>query len=245
MTRDDSSISGDNCRLCRKSTILLRSHILPEFFYSSVYDNLHRTMLIASDEKERFIQKGIREKLLCQECETKFSRYEGYAVKIIQDIPNFEKDPAGTFVHRQGIDYKLFKLFQLSILWRSGVSKEKMFAGVNLVKHEEIVRLMLHNEDPGSTKDYGCLIIQIPESKKIHRIIMPPMRDRLFGHNGIQFMIGNLFWHFVTSSHAVPKDVEAMFLQETGILRIWTAPWSENQVYANIAKLFSTRRIKD
>lgn len=238
------STGGDKCRLCRKPATLLRSHILPEFFYSSIYDELHRTMLIASDEKEKFIQKGVRERLLCQECEVKFSRYEGYAVKVIQDVPNFVKDPSGRFVYRNDVDYKLFKLFQLSILWRGGVSKEKMFENVNLARHEEIVREMLHNEYPGKSSDYGCFILRVPNSEKIHRIIMPPMPEKLFGHNGIRFMIGNLFWYFITSSHSVQKDVALMFLQETNVLRIWTAPWSERQVCANITKLFRSRKVK-
>jgi hypothetical protein len=71
-------MSGDVCKLCKKSAKLSYSHILPEFFCSSVYDSLHRTMLVSSSEKEKLIQKGVREYLLRPECETKLSHYEGY-----------------------------------------------------------------------------------------------------------------------------------------------------------------------
>ena len=58
------------CRLCRRESNLRFSHILPEFFYLPMYDELHRTMSVSSDEKEKLVQKGFREYLLCQECET-------------------------------------------------------------------------------------------------------------------------------------------------------------------------------
>jgi len=73
---------GDICKLCKKEAELRYSHILPEFLYSGVYDELHRTLEITPDD-ERTIQKGIREYLLCQKCETKLSRYETYAAKLL------------------------------------------------------------------------------------------------------------------------------------------------------------------
>src|SRR5687767_8293608 len=130
-------MSGETCRLCGKLAKLSYSHILPEFLFSPVYDDLHRTILVSSSEKEKFIQKGIREYLLCQECELKLSRYEGYAINVIKNIPAFEEDLSGSFLFSNSVDYKLFKLFQLSILWRSSVSTNQMFANVNLGRHEE------------------------------------------------------------------------------------------------------------
>ncbi|MBC7876992.1 MAG: hypothetical protein H7Y59_07450 [Anaerolineales bacterium] len=237
-------MGGDLCRLCKREAELRYSHILPEFLYSPLYDELHRTMLVSSNQKEKFIQKGVREYLLCQECETKLSRYEGYAVKVIQNIPNFGEDSSGYFVFSDNIDYNLFKLFQLSILWRGSVSSNQMFANVNLGKHEEKIRVMLDQENPGKTSNYGCFMVRIPEPQKIHRIIMPPMPEKQFGHNGYRFMTGNLFWYFIVSSHTIQETVKPLLLQETGILRVWTAPWSEQEVYANIGKLFRSRKIK-
>jgi hypothetical protein len=50
---------------------LRKSHILPEFFYVETYDEKHRAIQVTSQpgEKEMFIQKGEREKLLCGDCE--------------------------------------------------------------------------------------------------------------------------------------------------------------------------------
>lgn len=56
---------------------LRKSHILPEFFYVETYDEKHRAIQVTSQpgEKEMFIQKGEREKLLCGDCELHIRLY--------------------------------------------------------------------------------------------------------------------------------------------------------------------------
>ena len=78
---------------------------------------------------------------------------------------------------------------------------------------------MLEQENPGSVTDYGCFMIEIPEPQKIHKIIMPPAPERLFGHNGYRFMTGNLFWYFIVTNRPVQDSVKSMFLQEDAELQ--------------------------
>ncbi len=60
------------------------SHIIPEFIYSPIYDDKHRMVLLETDERyASFQQKGIREHLLCQDCETKVSKWETYARGVL------------------------------------------------------------------------------------------------------------------------------------------------------------------
>ena len=236
-------MGGDICRLCLKESELRHSHILPEFFYSSLYDEKHRTMLVASDEKEKLIQKGTREYLLCQRCETKLSRYEGYAAKLIREIPSFSTDSSGLFLYSENIDYIQFKLFQLSIIWRAGISKDRMFESVKLGKHEEKIRKMIDEQKPGKHSEYGCLIIRVPNAKIINRIIWSPTREKLFGHNGYRFFTGDLFWYFFVTSHSPDKTSQEFFVKEDGLLRIWIAPWSEDEIINNIGEAFRSRKI--
>ncbi|MFZ5905658.1 MAG: hypothetical protein ACOYZ8_19155 [Chloroflexota bacterium] len=218
---------------------------MPEFFYLPMYDELHRAMSVPSDQKENYIQKGVREYLLCRACETRLSRYEGYAAKLIKEIPNFSKDEKGLFVYSDGVDYKQFKLFQLSVLWRASISQNRMFVNVNLGgKHEERIRNMLDKGTPGKSTDYGCIVLMIPDPKKIHRVIWSPTRGKILKHNGYRFMTGNLFWHFIASSHPIDKTLQPFFVQETGRFTIWISPWSEQDVYSRIAKAMQSRRIK-
>lgn len=74
------------CALCHEPGELRRSHIIPEFFYKPVYDETHRFLQSSTDPADRVLtrQKGLREYLLCQRCETKLSGWETYASKVIK-----------------------------------------------------------------------------------------------------------------------------------------------------------------
>ena len=77
----------ERCRLCLISDKLRNSHILPEFLYagSDVYDAQHRTVSIdpQPDQKDRVLQKGLRETLLCGTCEGRLANLERYAAEML------------------------------------------------------------------------------------------------------------------------------------------------------------------
>ena len=67
------------CALCKTPDSALQgSHIVPEFFYKRVYTKSHKFTAISlvQDERLTIEQKGYREDLLCQKCETKLSKWE-------------------------------------------------------------------------------------------------------------------------------------------------------------------------
>lgn len=234
-------MSSDICKLCKKESVLRHSHILPEFFYLNLYDEKHRAVQTGSNQDDKFVQKGIREYLLCQECETKLSKYEGYASKLIKNIPNFSRGTNDLFVFSEDVNYQQFKLFQLSILWRASVSKQTMFSNVNLRQEEEKIRLMLNDENPGKSSDYGCLMIRVPEPKTIDKILWSPIQEKVFGYKTYRFSISNLFWYFFITRGSV-RNAQAFFLQETGILRVWTSRWSETELVSNMTKALDSKR---
>ena len=75
----------DVCKLCGKWRELRRSHVLSDMAYADVIDPAsHPRMVVVRDvDKGRVSDKsqqtGFRERLLCEECERQFSRYETYA----------------------------------------------------------------------------------------------------------------------------------------------------------------------
>src|SRR5687767_3614741 len=105
------------CRLCREDRKVLRSHVIPEFFYTPLYDDrrrLHQRNRHSADV--RFSQKGHREPLLCEECETRFSRHEKYFKEAWYDHGILPSKPDTTIELLTGLDYAPFKLCLLSIL---------------------------------------------------------------------------------------------------------------------------------
>ena len=78
-----------------------------------------------TDEKLSYLQKGLRERLLCGGCEQYLNRNgEQYASKVLKKMDETEI-PAGersTLV--TGVEYRPFKLFLMMQLWRAGVASD-------------------------------------------------------------------------------------------------------------------------
>src|SRR5437868_2676993 len=116
------------CKLCGKSRDLCNSHVVPELCYLACYDSLHRSTKFQADPNtKRIIQKGLREYLLCQECETHLSGIENDFKTYWYDTPALPERIRTPVVKITGFDYRVFKLFHLSILWRASVATTKEF----------------------------------------------------------------------------------------------------------------------
>ena len=112
-----------SCRLCKNDEPLQNSHVIPEFLYRPSYDAKHRIGLVkAGLSKMQLRQKGIREPLLCRQCEQLLNdRYEQPMSKAWREFLPDEIDRDSHLI--DGIDYGTFKLFHLSVLWRASVAQ--------------------------------------------------------------------------------------------------------------------------
>ena len=215
------------CALCGNSAKLCRSHILPDLAYSSVLDyTKHPRMVVVRDVQSGRIsdtthQTGFWERLLCEKCEGRFSKYEQYAAENLLNVAL--PPPTGTgMVILQSLNYPLLKLFLLSLLWRVGVAKGQFFRCVNLGSHEERLRRMLDNEDPGEPDEYGCLITPFlaePEIDVSH-LLSQPFSTRTEGHNGVLLSFRGFAFNFFISRHALRPGVAGSFLNRNGELKM-------------------------
>ena len=192
------------CALCLRNGILRDSHIISEFLYSALYDDKHRFYVIEAGEKySEFEQKGLREPLLCADCETKLSVWEAYArdAFVGRHQFRFAMDADGvTWV--EGVNYEQLKLFQLSILWRAGVAKQDFFSKVQLGPHAETLRRMLLAGDPGEPWQYGCLVWAVHLAGEPASMIIQPTPFRLPDKAvGLRFSFGGLAWFYRIASH--------------------------------------------
>jgi hypothetical protein len=145
-----------NCKLCQEDTQLMHSHILPEFFYEPTYDEQHKFISISSHprQKTKPFQKGFREYLLYEKCEGQISSYETYAATVLRS-PSDNLDPNDRVVKIPNFDYRCFKLFGLSVIWRCHISGLHFFSAVKLGLHAEKIRKMLFVENPGKPSEYA------------------------------------------------------------------------------------------
>jgi len=231
------------CKLCLKEKELKDSHIISEFLYKPIYDDKHRMMFLdlskgINNKNKVILKKGVREKLLCGECEEKLSKWETYASKIIfHNVPKSPNDLNNIAVW-SGIDYKTFKLFQLSLLWRASISNLPEFKQVKLGPHEEKIRVMLHYENPGKAYEYGCAITRSKGLPEIFTelIMVPEMIRKIDGHRCVRFVINGMFWIYLISSHTKQFQLKEVFLSEDGDLKVF---WDYNMSF-NFFKRLAT-----
>jgi hypothetical protein len=154
------------CKLCGENSELQNSHIIPEFFYDLIYDeNPRRFRSVPADpsEKIKYEQQGICEHLFCKDCDNRrLGQWEDYVKRAFIDGKIVDgKRPQAVKMREcvvlQNLDYKKFKLFLLSLLWRMSIAKHDFFANVNLgQQHEGKIHKALLDEDPLRPEEYPC-----------------------------------------------------------------------------------------
>ncbi len=209
------------CRLCLQTFELCASHIIPEFLYKTLYSKeKHKFVQLSGPPKVRKWQKGFKEKLLCRNCEDKLNKWETYAAQVLVGGTEMGVEKRQETIMVYDVDYKKFKLFQLSLIWRAGVSGLQQFSNVNLGPHEEKLRCMIEQNNPGAPADYGCLIIFTPSYFDLtSQMMMLPQESKFDGHHCYIFIMAGMTWVFFVSSHLRQlQHTEKMFLGLDGVL---------------------------
>lgn len=141
------------CKFCGQEKELINSHIIPKCLCAINKNG----GFVSVNEKENQIdmdakhQNGIKEPLMCAECDTALGKYDGYANKILNHVvPKLEtqKYMNGPIVVRylksSDFDYEKFRKFIISLVWRAAISS----AGPNLGKYEDIALKILKGDIP-------------------------------------------------------------------------------------------------
>jgi len=229
------------CSLCLEYKSLCDSHILPEFLFRPAYDLSHTAVRFDIDKnKLGKTQKGFSEKLLCSKCEEKLNRWETYFSRIWfhKDHRLRPRKPEDNLIFIKGLDYKKFKLFHLSLIWRAGVSKRREFDAVRIGPHAEKIRIMLRDENPGEPEDYQftCLALRDPKTLGFYDSLLRAFEaSKLDGHRVYSAFFGGVMWAYWVSSHMFNRRVPPC-LQKDGTLTIAVKDWSKNMSIQDLAK---------
>lgn len=233
------------CALCLEEAELRNSHVIPEFMYTPLYNDKHQFHVLSSTESTRAqkLQRGLREKLLCDCCETKIGQYERYASHVFNGTVSVKSSRTGDLVHIAGLSYKEFKLFGLSIVWRASVSKLEFFRNVSLGPHEETIRLMLLTESPGRPESYGMFLAPIVAGDiDVKELIVQPTHARMDGHYCYRFVFGGLVWVFVISGHKVRGNLKQAFVNEVGEMLMLVSELKDVTFIVNSMKAIGSRK---
>jgi hypothetical protein len=176
-------------------------------------------------------QKGIREYLLCGDCELMLSKYEGYAADTI-----YNKNKNAKVILRQrsestdqqffeydytGLLYKEFKIFLMSIQWRIHVSSVFYSPAIDQNIIEQL-RTAIHQENPLNYHDFPCLLQIVFYKRNViaDKFILDPF---VTNHNGSQVMnvlIDGIMYGFYLSAKELPREVHESVLKVDGTMKI-------------------------
>jgi len=209
------------CKLCHKKKPIRKSHIIPEFFYRPGYDEKGRLFEVRYGVyKDKYIQKGIREQLMCLDCEQFLNNnYERYFHNFWYKKKNLPEESLDKIYIVRSLDYAKTKLFLLSILWRASVASGKDFTEVVLGPHENKIREMLLNKDPKDQFNYQIFatLLLVPGTNNIcGEFIMFPIVCRYDARRIYVFTFGGCIWNYVVSSHPIGYPVDVCSLSEKG-----------------------------
>lgn len=168
--------------------------------------------------------------LLCGDCEQRFGTLEDYAKRFFYGNSDpirlkLPLSPDPLFM----ADYAKLKLFQLSLLWRASEATGEYFSAVQLsVYHNERLRSMLYNEDPGKDYEYPCVLARLIPSPRVeaanraHGIAMEtgsfaPICHRFSTWDCYTFVMGAIIWTFsVIHEGGIPEVIRNAYLRENG-----------------------------
>ena len=227
------------CRLCLNVRRLCESHIIPEWVYRLLYDERGRCFQLSAESQPRasYRQKGIWEYLLCEECDNgRFGRYDGHAAELIA-TPGRLTLPLPGRLAENTTDYGLFKLFQMSVLWRAHIASHVMFRPVNLgEKHAERLRRMLLAGDPGPASDYPCVLHATYMNAAPAAVILSPLAYKHEGYHQYGFTFGGFHWLYVVASHDVGHPVLKLALQDDGRFLLTASDFTKTHLGGRVAQ---------
>jgi hypothetical protein len=213
------------CRLCLEERPLRRSHILPELLHRQISDEKFRAVEVSvSRGTTRIRQTSEWQHLLCGACEALLQEHETYFSRVWFEFPKLPERPPQS-VQVSGLDYRSFKLFHLSILWRAAVSERLAFEPVELGPHAEKLRKLLLSGDPGPAERYSLsgTILLDDDGAIHHKVLTPYFQSRVEGHHFYLGIYGGCEWTITVSSH-YHRDLAAAHLTTDGRLLLVSQP---------------------
>lgn len=224
------------CQLCKNDKILIRrSHIIPNFMYEGLFNEKHfiADFDLIGDRGTRFQPNGYYDSnLLCEECDNVLiGRLENYAKIILfggegkfSDYHRIEQEVdvlGNTILHIKNIDYQRFKLFLLSVLWRASLSKQKIFRHVNLGNHEEIIRKMIYDSNPGLESEYPIgILLFTPNDICPTKFIANPFPVENEGNLSYIFTINGMIINFKLSGNGELEIYDRLMIKSNNTMDI-------------------------
>ncbi|MFC6674081.1 hypothetical protein [Marinobacterium aestuariivivens] len=189
------------CKGCDRDIKLIKAHAIPEAFFVGLRNEQDPPRVI-TDTAGVFPKRapiGIYDNgILCRDCEDMFQKVDDYGQKLLlQDEENHVELKHNGRVDGykvEQVDYKLLKLFVLSVLWRASVSTQPFYAKVALGPYEEEIKKLIWSSDAGKNDQFSFVVSKF-RGAGVGRTILDPHRERWEGINYYRlYMYGYVFY---------------------------------------------------
>lgn len=231
------------CPLCKKEAVLKESHVIPKTFFRRLKKVKNQAIQTDLQYNTPFYktQDSWSEKLLCSDCEQKIGKYDAY-------IASFTYNPqrVGILVDKnnskfrvyQNIDYKKFRLFQLSLLYRAALSNHVAYQHIKLFpKDLEKIRKAIISEKPINNSKFGCIMILLwnyDKDEPFNHTIAVPKKSMLLKKEIIRFVFGGFAWEFHLPKLNGNFKIYKSFLKKAGTLKVLIIDFIQYPFYTAI-----------
>ncbi|ENK2110100.1 TPA: hypothetical protein ACPJ0R_003841 [Vibrio diabolicus] len=232
----------ETCKLCLKDRELRKSHIIPDAFFQYVKkEQVDGRHIVITRDANYWGQETYSEKMLCGECEQKFSvNFEKYAAELLLHNPKNVGVRVTQFsdhLELSGVNYEKLKLFQMSLLWRASVSKLDFYSGVSLhPQQEEKLRVSLLSLTAMRSNEYPCTFERVmsdamPDAKERQsrkRVIINPKTTASDICGYTTFVLGGFsIRSYLYSDIPLPQN---RLLCESGLLRSYEVKIKDHEI---------------
>lgn len=207
------------CKLCLKTKNLCReSHIIPKFLYKLLKGENNLLIFVNNEQTQRRYNGEYESNILCESCDSQIiGKLEDYVAKFMynqfpKSSSRLESVDGIEYLIIEGdvsYDYKKYKLFLASLLWRSSISSRPFFQQIKLSsKDEDSLRNMILNSEPGDPDLYTCFLhlpplVSLPKGSRgfdtLYMPTMSPMMIKMDGWEICKFVIQGMSFYFLIS----------------------------------------------
>lgn len=239
------------CKFCGNNNKMVRAHIIPKAFFIALNSDPSDPSKLITNKQNVYPKKspiGVWDQnLVCEICEsTTFTPLDDYAITFFRDMDEkhdqflIDGNLAGFYA---APNYAKLKLFFLSLLWRSSVSKHDYYADVNIGSHEDKIKKMLGIRSPGSPQHYPVLIRRFDCDPKLVPML-GPRKDKFKGVWRYHFVFYGYHIVIGAASHRVVSDLDAFLLRDNLKTMIAFEPYSGSTYHQIALKVAAKQKVR-
>lgn len=196
------------CKLCGEPAALVNSHIIPRAFFDLKPTEPTTLFSNTPGQYPKKAPDAVYDRIVCDSCERSFSLYDDYAIKTLKlnlahyrRVQQFGGPPT---LIASNIDYRLLKLFCVSVLWRASVSMHPFYKRVQLGPLEKKAKEILASGQPGIANEFAAWWSFFDIDWEFP--ITDPFRERWSGVTAYRFYFGRVIGYFKADRKPTPQQ---------------------------------------